>query len=161
MTSPAGSFEVLIGRDQTCWAGVSTLFETKLQQPLPDYALEQLRVRFMYAVTTTHGAKASSRAVLQMAYETEVGTALNKIEPIPPDVQAAVVCERRAYLDVDADMKVFNFLVNPALDAVMKVGFLPEMYVGLLRTHMTAPYPKYRMCGIAALLCFSAHYLVP
>ena len=161
MAFPAEAFEVLINRDQTCWVGVSTLFEEKLQQPLPDYALEQLRVRFMHAVTTTHARIPSARAVFQLAYETEIGTALNKIAPIPPDVQEAVVCERRSYLDVDADMKAFSFLINPALEALLKNRTLPSMYVDLLRTHVTAPYAKYRVCGIAAVLCFAAHYLVP
>jgi len=161
MHSPTEAIEALINRDQTCWAGTPTPFELKLQQPLPRYALEQLRVRFMYAVTTTHGLNASSRAVFQMAYETEIGTALFKLQPITAEIRDPVVCERRSFLDIDSDMKNFSFLINPALDAAAKEGFLPLMYIDLLRTHISQPYPRYRMCGIAALLCFAAHYLVP
>ena len=160
MSTSIQGFALLINRDQTCWAGASSVFELKLQQPLPSYALEQLRTRFMHAVTTTHAPVASARAVFQMAYETEIGTALIKVVDIPQDAQVAVVCERRSYIDIDADMQQFSFLLNPAMEAALALGYLPKEYVALFDTHIRSKYAKYRMCGIAAFLCMTAQYLV-
>lgn len=143
-----------------CWDGTLTAFETKLLQPLPIYALEQLRQRFLHAVTSTRDLKKSARATAQMAFETEAGVALAKLIELPPDVFSSVVCERQKFLTIDAEMDNYSFLVAPALDAAAEARFMPDSYVRFFATYINQPYASQRICGIAALLCISAFYLV-
>lgn len=161
MPTASYSFSFAVGGNPACWAGSLSRFELKLLHRFPVYALEQLRTRFLYAVTTTHDSLVGARAIAQMAFETEIGTAIAKVVSLPPDVFTSNLCERRTYLEIDADMELFNFLLNPALVGVLDSGFLPESYVRLFKTHLSRPYAKYRMCAIAALLCMSAQYLIP
>lgn len=144
-----------------CWDGALTFFELKLLEPLPFYALEQLRVRFLHALTTTKDPRHSARALAQMAFETEIGAAIKKMVSLLPEVQTSVVCDRRRYLEIDADLSTYGFLVGPALDVAIEEGVLPSTYVRLFETHIRSPYAKYRMCGVAALLCAAAQLLVP
>lgn len=161
MPSISFSFSFDVEQNPVCWTGALTSFENKLLMPLPSYALDQLRVRFMHTLTTTHEAKKNARALAQMAFETEIGAAIGKVVLLEPEVRSSVVCERRRYLDVDADMKLFSFLVSPALEAVRDGKYLPDAYVRLFETHLASPYAKYRMCAIAALLCVSAQIALP
>lgn len=143
-----------------CWSGTLSPFEQALLRPLPSFPLEQLRRRFLYAATTNHDLVKSARATLQMAFDTEVGAALEKVISFPPDALTSNVCQRRRFLDVDADLRSFSFLLPPALDSAEKAGFLPQPYVNLLKLHLGSPYPRYRVAATAALLCFAAQYLV-
>lgn len=161
MPQVIADYDFVIESNPACWAGLLSHFELKLLQPLPLYALEQLRARFLYAVTSTHNLTQAARRTFQMAFETEIGVAIQKVVSILPDQQAALVCPARRYLEIDADMADFAFLYDPALDVVQANGFLPVYYVNLFRTHLASPYARYRMCAIAALLCISAQYLIP
>jgi hypothetical protein len=96
-----------------------------------------------------------------MTFETEIGVALAKLITILPEEKAAIVCEARRYLDIDADMRAFSFLVDAALDALEAAQSLPVSYVNLLRAHFAAPYPRYRVCALAALLCLAVVYQAP
>ncbi len=158
MPSISQSFEFFIESDVACWNGDLTRFELKLLQTLPSYALEQLRSRFLFFVTSTRIPKMTARSTFQLAFETEIGAALYKVAPITIDVQESHVCERRRYLEIDQDMASFQFLLRPALNAAT---FLPPGYVKLLSRHLASPYARYRVCATAALLCFAAAYLVP
>lgn len=149
-----------IQADLVCWTGSLSTFELRLLRPLPMYALEQLRVRFLHVVTTTQEPVKAARAVLQMAFDTEIKAALAKIITLAPDVLSSRVCERRRFLEIDADMQLFKFLWAPALDAVREREFIPFQYVELLERHYEAAYPRYRVSAIAALLCLAASYLV-
>lgn len=161
MPTVSAQFLFDIEPNPVCWTGLPSHFELRLLQPLPIYALEQLRQRFLYAVTTGHNPIRSARAVAQMAFETEIGTAIAKLVQLPPDVFTSLVCDRRRYIEIDNDMAAFSFLFAPALDGVRQAGYLPESYVRLFEEHLKKPYAKYRVCDIAALLCISAFYLVP
>lgn len=130
--------------------------ELALLQPFTVPALEALRVRFMYNATTDHVPETTARAVVQMAYDTEIRAPLSKTGPIAPGVAAVVLPTRRRFLEIDADMTPYSFLIEPALQALETSGILPPHYVRLVRTFVNAPYPKYRMSGIAAILCFTA-----
>lgn len=154
------SFSFTIQADPECWDGSLSLFELRLQQQLPLYALEQLRTRFLHVVTTTGEPTKTARSVLQMAFETEIGATLTKLIVVAPDVFTSRICERRRYLEIDADMRMFQFLWAPALDALREQGSVPLRYVELLERHFDAGYPRYRVAAIAALLCMSASYLV-
>jgi hypothetical protein len=145
----------------TCWNGPSNAFELQLLQPFSIYALEQLRARFLYVVTSSPDPTKAARRVFQIAFETEIGVALGKLITILPEEKAALVCEARRYLDIDADMRAFSFLVDAALDALEAAQSLPLSYVNLLRAHFTAPYPRYRVCALAALLCLAVAYRGP
>src|ERR1051325_2772145 len=99
-----------------CWIGASSEFELRLMQPFDTYALEQLRLRFMFTLTTNHDPVKSARVLLQMAFETEAGVILVKQLDKPPGLYTYKVCERRRYIDVDQDMHKQRYLIGPALD---------------------------------------------
>lgn len=145
----------------TCWNGTSTAFEVRLQTPFDDYALEQLRQRFLFTLTTAAGAKKSARVLFQMAYETEIGAVLAKMIPLPVSVPASNVCERRRFIDIDKDMQLYRFLVGPALDALEETPNMPAPYMDLVRRYATANYPRYRVCALAAALCLATFLRTP
>lgn len=161
MANVSQSFSFTVENDPTCWHGLASYFETKLLRPLPYYALEQLRLRFLFAVTTTHDGLKGARAVLQMAFDTEVGAVLAKSITLAPDVLASTVCERRRFLDIDIDMRLFGFLIEPALTAAEDNAVLPAAYLRLIRAHLQSPYARYRVCAIAGLLCLATAQLIP
>ncbi len=144
-----------------CWIGLPSPFEMKLLAPCPTYALEQLRQRFLFAVTTTHDLVQSARAVLQMAFETEVGTILVKQVTLASDVMSSVVCVRRHYIDVDQDMRLQRYLVNPAFDDLAKLPGMPQPYVDFLARYVMSDYPRYRMSAIAGALCVTKALQTP
>lgn len=161
-TGNAGSytFTYTIQANPDSWEGSLSPFELKLLQPLPLYAVEQLRTRFLHVVTSSREPTKNARAILQMAFDTEVGTTLAKLITLAPDVRSSRVFERRRFLEIDADMRMFKFLWAPALDALREQGSIPSNYVDLLERHYEAAYPRYRVAAIAALLCITASYLV-
>jgi len=133
----------------------------KLLEPLPLYAVEQLRSRFLHAVTSTHDPVAAALRTVQMAFETEIGVALAKVVSVlDPDRQLVVPGARR-YLEIDADMRAFSFLVDPAVAAVEQTAILPGAYLDLLRRYLGGAYPRYRISAIAALLVLAATFLTP
>jgi hypothetical protein len=154
------SFSFTVQADPACWTGLLSPFELRLLQPVPLYAVEQLRTRFLHAATTSGEPTKTARSVLQMAFDTEIGVTLSKLITIAPDVRASRVCERRRFLDIDTDMRMFKFLWSPALDALREQGSIPPRYLELLERHFEAGYPRYRIAAIAALLCMVASYLV-
>ncbi len=143
----------LSANESTCWNGPSSPFETKLIAPFETYALEQLRQRFLFAVTTNHDPVKSARVVLQMAFETEIGAILTKQIATPAGFMDSNVCERRHYIDVDQDMGLQRYLIGPALNDLATTPNMPASYVDFLTRYLTADYPRYRMSAIAAILC--------
>lgn len=161
MPQVIADYDFIVEDNPACWAGLLSHFELKLLRTLPIYALEQLRARFLHTVTTSSDSRQAARRVFQMAFETEIGVAIAKIVSILPDQRDALVCPARRYLEIDGDMAPFSFLYAPALDVIEQNGFLPLYYVNLFRAHIGSPYARYRMCGVAALLCATAQYLIP
>jgi hypothetical protein len=145
----------------TCWNGPSSAFETRLLKPLSDYALEQLRLRFMYTLTSPASQMKSARVLFQMAFETEIRAVLVKLIELPASVPESTVCERRRFGDVDKDMQLQRFLVGPALDALEETPGMPPPYMDLLRRYATSDYPRYRVCALAAALCLATFLLTP
>lgn len=136
-----------------CWIGLPSPFEVLLLQPLPTYAIEQLRQRFLFAVTTTHDQVKSVRVVMQMAFETEVGAILVKQITPPAGLATTKVCERRHYIDVDSDLRLLRYLINPALIDLMNTPNMPAAYVDFIVNYLASDYPRYRMSAIATMLC--------
>jgi hypothetical protein len=95
-----------------------------------------------------------------MAFQTEIGAAIRALVPLSPDVLTSNVCERRSFIDVDADLTSYSFIIDAAVQSVRRAGFLPASYVQMFEAYLEKPYPKYRVCALAALLCISAAYLV-
>jgi len=147
-------FSFTVRANPVCWTGAPSAFELKLLRPLPDSALEAFRVRVFDAVTTDHAPARSARAILQMAFETEIRAALTKLIKVDPDVMAAQVCERRSFLDVDADLRRYAFLVEPALAALSPA--VPAGYVRLARRYSGSRYARYRVSATCAVLCLAA-----
>lgn len=145
----------------TCWNGTSTAFEIRLLKPFDDYALEQLRLRFLYSLTSPADQKKSARVLLQMAFETEIGAAIAKMIALPASVPESNVCERRRFGDVDKDMQLHRFLVGPALDALEETPNMPAPYMDLIRRYATTDYPRYRVCALAAALCLATFLRTP
>ncbi len=133
-----------------------TPLESALVQVFSDEALEGLRTRFLYVVTSDHVSAESARAVVQMAYETELSAALSKTIVLSPGIADELVATRRRFLSVDTDMIPFTFLIDPAFEAMATLLILPKSYLRFLDTYVRAPNPRYRMCGLAALLCYAA-----
>jgi hypothetical protein len=154
MPTVVHQFSFSVRPNPACWTGAPSAFELELVRPLPNLALEALRVRVFAAVTTTRAPAPSARAILQMAFETEIRAALTKLIKVAPDVMAAQVCERRSYLDVDADLRGYAFLLEPALEALG--SGVPAGYVRLVRRYLGSGYARYRVSATCALLCLAA-----
>lgn len=93
-----------------------------------------------------------------MAYETELSAALiSTIAPVPGIAEESVSTRRR-FLEIDNDLADFNYLYEPALSALEELVILPSSYVRFLRKYTEAPYPKYRTCTLAVILCFAAAF---
>lgn len=137
----------------TCWYGPSSPFELQLQQPLLSYAIEQLRRRLFYAVTTSHDFVTGARVILQMAYDTEISTILIKQIQTPSQFQDSVICERRHYIDVDNDMRLQSFLFGPAITDLTNTPNMPLSYVNFLQMYLAVPYPRYRVSALANIVC--------
>ena len=138
-----------------CWAGASSSLELQLLQPMPDYALEQLRQRFLFSLTTNHAPTVSARALLQMAFETEIGTILVKLITLPADAMGSNVCQRRLFIDIDSDMQLQGYLVSPAFASLSNIAGIPTAYVDFLKLYASSDSPRYRVCSLAALLCLA------
>jgi len=136
-----------------CWIGLPSFFETQLLRPFNTYALEQLRLRFLYTLTTNHDNTKSARVLLQMAFETEVGTILTKMMETPADLFSYKVCERRRYIPVDQDMHLQRYLIGPALNDLEQVPGMPASYMEFLTRYLISDYPRYRMSAIATAIC--------
>lgn len=145
----------------TCWNGPSSPFEARLLQPFANYALEQLRLRFMFSLTAPADQTKAARVLMQMAFETEIGAVLVKMIELPAGVLESTVCERRRFGDVDRDMQLQRFLVVPALDVIEGTPGMPGPYMDLIRRYATSDYPRYRMCALAAALCLATFLLTP
>lgn len=156
------NFQFTIEDNPHCWDGSDpTYIERKLLKPMPLYAMDQLRLRFLHLCTYNHDPVKSARVICQMAFETEIGVAIKKVVFPLPVVFSSLVCERRRFLEIDADMTKLNFLLEPALDALETDGRLPASYLRLFRVHLAGDYARYRMCAIAALLLLADFYLLP
>ena len=136
-----------------CWIGLPSLFETQLLQAFDTYALEQLRLRFLYTLTTNHNNTKGARVLLQMAFETEVGTILTKMMETPADLFSYKVCERRRYIPVDQDMHQQRYLIGPALRDIEQVPGMPASYMEFLTRYLVSDYPRYRMSALATAIC--------
>lgn len=145
----------------SCYSSAVSTFETKLITPLPSYALEQLRQRFLFTITTTATPNKSARALLQMAFETEVGEILVKMMTPPAGFAESNVCERRRFIDIDKAMQLHGYLLGPALAELQNTPGIPPSYMDFLRRYAIAQYPRYRMCTIAVVLCLAAILLIP
>ncbi len=144
-----------------CWTGDPSAFEERMANALPTYGLESLRLRFLYVVADNHATKKAVRATLQMAFETELSAIVAKFVTLDSDVMRSRVCERRPFLDIDRDMAMMRFLVEPAMDELADVPQMPAPYVDLLRRYIASDYPRYRMCAVATSLCLATAVLVP
>jgi hypothetical protein len=138
-----------------CWIGPSSAFETRLLQPFTTYAMEQLRQRFLFTLTTTHDGVRSARALMQMAFETEVSTILVKMIDVPADLATTKVCERRHYIDVDNDMRLQRYLIGPSLDDLLQTPNMPEPYVDFLIKYLGSDYPRYRISALSVMVCIA------
>ncbi len=128
-------------------------FEAHILDPLPTYALDMLRQRLLFALTSDHFLTRSARVMLQTVLETEMTVLFTKLITISPDVAGSHVCLRRHYIDVDADMKKFEFLIEPAL--VELSGIVPDSYVRFLRRYLAQPYARYRVSALSAVICLA------
>ena len=137
----------------TCWNGPSSDFETALQAPFSNYALEQLRQRFLFTLVSDRSPVKAARVVLQMVMETEVGVILPKLVTLPAGVLESNVCERRRYVDIDQDMHLQRFLIAPALDALAANPKAPVPYVDFIGRYVASGFPRYRMSALAVALC--------
>lgn len=136
-----------------CWIGLSSTFETRLLEPFSTYALEQLRLRFLFTLTDTHDSVMGARVLLQMAFETEVGVILSKMMETPADLYVYKVCQRRRYIPVDQDMHLQRYLIGPALDDLERIPNMPGPYMEFLTRYLLSDYPRYRMSAIATAIC--------
>lgn len=139
-----------------CWNGASSPFETTLLQPLPNYAIEQLRLRLLHVLTDTHDLVKSARVLLQMSLETELRVVLVKVMQLTSDVMISNVCGRRRYPEVDADMRQHSYLVAPAVDELKTLPMVPRQYVDLVTRYLGSHYPKYRVSAMATTVCLAA-----
>lgn len=122
---------------------------------MANYPLEQLRQRFMFALTANHDLVKSARVLFQMAFETEINAILVKMIALPASVPESTVCERRHFIDIDNDMKLQRYLVGPAIDSMETIPGIPVPYVDFIRRYANASYARYRMCALAAAICLA------
>lgn len=110
-------------------------------------------------MTTEHASNDGAAVIIQMAFETEIHTILDKLVYVPtmevPLTAFNPVASRRHYSDVDFDMREHRYLIGPALEDFANVPNVPGPYVDFIRRYMGSDYPRYRMSAIAAMLCFA------
>lgn len=150
------SFDTLA--DEDCWHGALTAFESLLGQTLPLPQVDLLRTRVLYAATTTKEINASVRAVVQMAFETEIKVVLQRLTVIANEVFTSRVCERRRFIEIDSELKSFRFVIEAALAELQDSGRIPLPYLQLYQRYIYSKQPRYRVCGLAALVCLVAYY---
>lgn len=138
-----------------CWDSTNTAFETLLLSPFQTASLEQLRAMTLQFSVSQVAANKAARAVLQMAFETELSAVIADYVPTSDDVIQSLLCTRRKYLDIDQDLKSVAFLIDPALQALKSAGVLPDEYLRLFNSHINNTQPKYRVCAICALVCYA------
>lgn len=138
-----------------CWNGSPSAFETRLLHALPQYAIDQLRLRMLHALTETHEHVKSARVMLQMACETELRVVLVKTMRLMNDVMASNVCGRRRYVEVDAEMRAHRYLVQPAIAELKDLPTIPRPYVNLIVRYLDSRYPKYRVSALASTVCLA------
>lgn len=138
-----------------CWIGLLTEFEIKLLQPMATYPLEQLRQRFLFALTYNHDLIKSARVLLQMAFEIDTRSFLNKLIDLPLEVPRSKVCERRRFLEIDRDMRLQRYLIGPALESLATIPTIPVAYIDLVRRYAVSDYARYRTCALAAAICMA------
>lgn len=129
--------------------------EARLVEPFDNYALEQLRTRFLFSAVSTHLPADGAKVAVQMSFDTEVGKVLVKLTTVSPSVLKTTVATRRRFLEVDNDLRAYKFLLQPALDALSEL-LVPVPYVNFLSRHMSSSYPRYRVSATATLLCLAA-----
>lgn len=139
-----------------CWIGLPSQFERRLQDTLPSYAIDQLRLRLLFAVVDGHDLTKGARALLQMACETELRAVLVKVMTLTTDVLVSNVCERRKYVEIDADMRAHGYLVAPAIEELKELPAIPRPYVDLVSRYLDSHYPKYRVSALATTVCLAA-----
>lgn len=135
-----------------CWNGTSSAAETKLLTPLSTYGLETLRQRALFTFTTDHAPKLSARVILQMAYETELRTVIDRLLVPPAGLAEAMVCTRRRFIDIDSDLQYHRYLIGPAFKELQARPPLPPEYLNLVRGYLSMRYPRFRVCAVAALV---------
>ena len=138
-----------------CWAGASSATEIKLLTALPTYGLESLRQRALFSFCSNHAAGLSARVILQMAYETELRTVIDRLMVAPAGLAESNVCERRRFIEIDTDLQYHRYLIEPALKELEECSVLPVEYVNLIRTYLGSGYPRYRVCAVACVLCLA------
>lgn len=139
-----------------CWDGAPTPVEARLSAALPAYALECLRQRMLHVATTARSPRKGARVLLQMTGETELRAIVAKMVPLPPGIAASIVCERRRFVEIDADMRPTRFLVGPALVDLEGIREIPPAYVDLLRRYASSRSPRHRVCALATTLVLAA-----
>lgn len=144
-----------------CWTGTLSAFEEKLLQALPSYGLDSLRLRLLFAIVDDHALDKGARAMLQMAFETELRTPLARLITLPAGVTESNVCQRRRFLDIDRDMQLHRYLIGPAFSELGANPLVPVEYVNMLQAYSVAAYARYRMCALAATVCLATALLVP
>jgi hypothetical protein len=136
-----------------CWIGVPTPLEAQILVPLSDPNLERLRSLMVTKVVTGNDATKGARVVLQMAYGTEVGVILTKLAQPSPSPLAAKVCQRRHFLDIDADLRLQVLVIEPALSALAAMSSpVPAPYVDFLRRYLSSNYARYRVSALCVMV---------
>lgn len=126
-------------------------FEERMLQPQPLYALDMLRQRLLYTMVTDHFRTRAVRVLVQTVLDTELKILLTKLVTIAPGVAESHVCLRRHYNEIDADMQLYSFLVEPAL--VELATLIPDSYIRMIRRYLITPYPRYRVSTLSLIVC--------
>lgn len=151
------TYTFTIQANTACWDGSTpTEFEDVLLLPFTTPDLERLRTLLLqFAVSELNQVKAA-RAVLQMAFETEIAAVISDYVPITDAVKQSLVCPRRKFLDIDKDLNQSRRIYSTSLDALKVAGVLPDEYLRLFSRHIDNNQPKYRVSALCALVCYAA-----
>jgi hypothetical protein len=144
--------------DPDCWEGALTSFEMLLCKPLPGPNADAFRLRFLHTLTSTRATNEAARVLVQMSCDTEIGVITQKLITFADSIFTSQVCSRRKYIDIDADMQQYGFLVDAAVAELTNTQVIPLPYLQLYQLHMQSPQPRYRVCAMASLLCLATYY---
>lgn len=130
-----------------------TDFELRFLNKLDGDNLDLLRLLILKFSLNTTDDQQACRAILQMAFETEIQSILEFV-PFTRSIATTLLCDRRKFIDIDRDLIQYKHLYSLAVEEAQELYNIPEPYGRVLLSYMNSAYSNQRIGSVCALLCF-------